>query len=90
MNTTQIEPEYKIEHGYIIWRESMKNEECFKTQPINDIIDQLNKIGFSKPVKNGNGKYCRVLKGDVSKTEFNTELDAYIDCYTYALEHKII
>lgn len=84
--------EYNInENNEIVWRKNLQQaDKCFKTQPVENIINLLHSIGFNKPVVNDSGFFCRVLKGDVSRTEFNTEMDAYIDCYTYALEHKLI
>ncbi len=88
----RLNPEYSIsDKNEIVWREDLqKMNECFRTQTVKDFIVLLNDAGFGKPVLMDNGCYCRVLKGDVSPTQFDTEMDAYVDCYSYAIERNLI
>lgn len=81
----------KIIDNKIVWNETFKKEDPvnYFDISIDDFVNKLKSVGFGEPVINEDGFFCRVLKGDVSPTEFATPMDAYIDCYYYALERNM-
>ena len=91
-NKQKFTPEYTInEKNEIVWRTNLQKEsDHFKTQSVSNFVESLHNVGFGEPVKNENGYYCRVYKGDISPTEFDSVMDAYVDCYTYAVERFIL
>lgn len=54
----------------------------------SDFVFMLEEKGYRVYLEDKDGLYYKVLEGDVSSIPYETELDAYMDCFIHAVENN--
>lgn len=76
--------EEELNLAKIKWREDYKDasETLFSDLRFIDLKEKLNSLGYD--VVSYKGVYHRVLNKSLSSFEFESEIDAYVDCYMHS------
>lgn len=62
----------------------------WENMPMVEFVKLLNNNGYTVEIDQETNYYKKKLNGSLSNMEYETDLDAYIDCFIHAAENKII